>query len=176
MVHPTSQKLLSEKDIKIICLSIGGFYAALGAFSLFMVKLQSMMFSTFGSSPDKLFDNALEVLHKIWVVYMPLLLLLGLGYLAFGFLFGKIKAYKYQINLFLSILCLIWGIAYAISCIEYFDAFFTLMANGFAAFKYSAYVFAGFGIIMVFALMTVPQYMIGRLIKKQEIEKLKSNY
>jgi hypothetical protein len=31
--------------------------------------------------------------------------------------------------------------------------------NGFEAFKYIGYGFAGFGFIAVFALMTVPQYI-----------------
>ena len=170
MIKPLSFKQLFKKDIKTICLSIGGFYAVFGAFALLMVKLQSMMLSNFESSPDESFNNTLNVLHEIWIVYMPLMILLGLGYLTFGFFFNKIKANKYQINALLSILCLIWVIAYSISCIRYLDVFFAGMANDLEAFKYIGYGFAGFGFIAVFALMTVPQYIIGKRIKKQEIE------
>lgn len=170
MIKPISLKQLFKKDIKTICLTIGGFYAVFGAFAILMVKLQTMMLSNFESSPDESFTNTLNVLHEIWIVYMPSLIILGLGYLAFGFLFNKIKTNKYQINLLLSILCLIWAIAYAISCIRYIDVFFSGMPNDFEAFKYIGYGFAGFGFIAVLALMTVPQYIIGRRIKMQEIE------
>ena len=170
MIKPISLKQLFKKDIKTICLTIGGFYAVFGAFAILMVKLQTIMLSNFESSPDESFTNTLKVLHEIWIVYMPLLIILGLGYLAFGFLFNKIKTNKYRINLLLSILCLIWVIAYAISCIRYMDVFFAGMANDFEAFKYIGYGFAGFGFVAVFALMTVPQYIIGKRIKTQETD------
>lgn len=170
MIKPISLKQLFKKDIKVICLSIGGFYAVFGAFAILMVKLQTMMLSNFDPSPDESFIYTLKVLHEIWIFYMPLLIILGFGYLAFGFLFNKIKTNKYQINLLLSILCLIWVIAYAISCIRYMDVLFSGMANDFDAFKYIGYGFAGFGFLAVLALMTVPQYIIGKRIKIQEAE------
>ena len=170
MIKPISLKQLYKKDIKTICLSIGGFYTVFGLFAIMMVKLQSMMISNFESSPDESFTNTLNVLHEIWIVYMPLLSLLGIGYLAFGFFFNKINVNKYQTNLILSLLCLVWVIAYSISCIKYIDIFFAGMAKDFEAFKYIGYGFAGFGFIAVFALMTVPQYIIGKRIKKQETE------
>ena len=170
MIKPISLKQLFKKDIKTICLSIGGFYAVFGVFAILMVKMQTIVLSNFESSPDESFTNTFKVLHEIWMVYMPFLIILGLGYLALGFLYDKIKTNKYQINLLLRILCLIWVIVYAISCIRYMDFFFAGMANDFEGFKYIGYGFAGFGFVAVFALMTVPQYIIGKKIKTQEAD------
>jgi hypothetical protein len=170
MIKPISLKQLFKKDIKTICLSIGGFYAVFGAFAILMIKLQTIMLTNFESSPHESFTSTLKVLHEIWIVYMPLLTILGLGYLAFGFFFNKIKTNKYLINLLLSILCLIWFVAYAISSIRFMDVLFAGMANGFEAFKYILYVFAGIGFVAVFALMTIPQYTIGKKIKTHETE------
>lgn len=170
MIRPINIKNIFKKDIKTICLSIGGFYAVFGAFALLMIKIQTIMISNFDQQPDKSFSNTLNVLHKIWIVYMPFMILIGICYLIFGLLFQKIKTNKYQINLVLSLASLIWVIAYALSCIKYFDSFFVGFENDFAFFKYIAYGFAGFGFIAVFALFTVPQYIIGKRIKRQDIE------
>ena len=170
MIKPISLKQLFKKDIKTICFSIGGFYTVFGLFAIMMVKLQSIMISNFEPSPDESFTNTLNVLHEIWIIYMPLLSLLGIGYLVFGLFFNKINSNKYQINLILSLLCLAWVIAYSLSCIKYLDVFFAAMANDFEAFKNIGYGFAGFGFIAVFALMTVPQYIISKRINKQVTE------
>lgn len=170
MIRPISLKQLFKKDIKTICLSIGGFYTVFGLFAIMMVKLQSMMISNFESSPDDSFSSYFDVLHGIWIVYMPLWIILGLAYVAFGFFYKKIKTNRFQINLLLSILSLIWVIAYSISCIKLIDFLIADMASNIEVFKYVGYVFAGFGFIAVFALMTVPQYIIGKRIKKDSIE------
>ncbi len=170
MTISISLKQLFKKDINTICLSIGVLYALFGVFAILMVKLQTLMLSKFDSPPNEQFTNTLKELHEIWLVYMPLLAILGFGYLAFGLLFNKIKKGKYQINLLLSILCLIWIIAYAVSCIRYVDGFFAVGANDFEAFKYIGYGFAGFGFVVAFALMTVPQYIIGKKIKQKETD------
>jgi hypothetical protein len=170
IIRPLNIKTLFNKDIKIICLSIGGFYTVFGAFALLMVKIQKIMISNFDQQADKRFSNTLNVLHEIWIVYMPLMILIGVCYLIFGLLFKKIKTNKYQINLVLSIFSMTWVITYAISCIKYFYTFFAGFGNDFAVFKYIGYGFAGFGFIAVFALFTVPQYLIGKSIKRQGVE------
>ena len=170
MIKPISIKNILKKDIKTICLTIGGFYAVFGVFALLMVKMQTMMISNFDPKPDESFTNTLNVLHEIWIVYMPLMILIGISYIVFGLSFQKIKSKKLQINLVLSILSLIWVIAYAISCIKYMNVFFAGMSNDFEMFKYIAYGFAGFGFVAVFTLFTVPQYIIGQRIKRQETE------
>jgi hypothetical protein len=43
MIKSFSFRDLFKKDVKIICLSIGGFYAAFGALALLMVKMQNII-------------------------------------------------------------------------------------------------------------------------------------
>lgn len=169
MIKQFSIKTLFKKDISTICLSIGGFYAVFGIMAIILIKMQTIMFSNFGQEPDESFMNIFIVLHKIWIVYMPLMILLGISYMAFGMLYNRIQVNKFQINLVLSILSTIWVIAYSISCIKYLDILLADMANDFEPFKYIGYVFAGIGFIVVIAVFTVPQYIIGKKIKKQEI-------
>jgi surface polysaccharide O-acyltransferase-like enzyme len=172
MIKPFSFRDLFKKDVKTICLYIGGLYAAFGALALLMVKMQNMMFSDFVTNTDDSFQNAINILHNIWTVYMPFLILIGICYLVFGLLYHKIQADKYQINLVLSIISLIWVIAYSISCLKYVDEFFKSVITEFEAFKYVVYIFAGFGFLAVFAAFTVPQYKISRRIKEQiELDK-----
>ena len=168
MIGSFSLRKLFQKDIKTICLTIGGFYVAFGALSLLIVKVQTMTIFNFDPKPDDNFLNMLNILHNIWIVFMPLMILLGIGYLLFGLLYFRIKVNRFQVNLVLSILSLIWVIAYAVSSLKYLYGFFAEMATDFAPFKYIGYVIAGFGFIAVLAVFTVPQYIIGKRIKKEK--------
>ena len=68
MIKSISLKQLFKKDIKTICLSIGGFYTVFGAFAILMVKLQTIMLSNVESSPDESFSNTLKVMAKIKMI------------------------------------------------------------------------------------------------------------
>lgn len=168
MIKSFSFRDIFKKEVKTICLSIGGFYAAFAVLALLMVKMQNIILSNFETKPDDSFQNSISILHNIWNVYMPFLILIGICYLLFGLFYHKIRADKYQINLILSILSLIWVISYSISCLKYTDAFFKSSMHEFETFKYIGYVFAGFGFLAVFAAFTVPQYKIGKRIKEQK--------
>ena len=128
------------------------------------------MISNPSPQTDDSFTNTLKVLHEIWIIYMPFMILIGICYILFGLFFQKIKSNKFQFNLLLSILSLIWVLAYAISCIKYIKLFTSSFENDLLSFKYITYCFAGFGLIAVTALFTVPQYIIGKRIKQQETE------
>ena len=160
-----------KKDVRIICLTIGGFYTLFGTLALIMIKIQSIMISNFDQHPDRSFLNLINILHNIFIVYMPFMILIGVCYLVFGLLFKKIKTYKYEINLVLSLISLIWVIAYALGCLKYLVTFNDSFEIDFASFKYLVYGFAGFGFIAVFALFTVPQFIIGKKIKNINLEK-----
>lgn len=164
MINPRIKNLF-KKDVKTICLSIGGIYAVFGVLALGMVKMQTMMLSNFDAEPDESFMNTMNVLHKLWIHYMPFLVLIGIGYVVFGLLYSKTRVNKFQVNLVLSIISVIWVFAYAFSCIKYLDILF----SDFEPFKYVSYVFAGFGFIAVIAALTVPQYIIGKRIRKEEV-------
>lgn len=90
MIRPTNIKNIFKKDIKTIYLSLGGFYAVFGAFALLTNFMQTMMMPNIDAQPDVSFSNYLNVLHEIWIVFMPLLIILGLSYVVLGLLFQKI--------------------------------------------------------------------------------------
>ena len=75
-----------------------------------------------------------------------------------------------DINLVLSILSLIWVLFYGMSIAKNSDALFAGLENDIEIFKNIAYMFAGLGFIMVLALFTIPQYIIGKKIKSHNIE------
>ena len=83
MIRPFSIKSLLKKDIKTICISLGGFYAVFGAFALLIVKMQTMMISNPSPQTDDSFTNTLKVLHEIWIIYMPFMILIGICYISF---------------------------------------------------------------------------------------------
>ena len=161
-------KDLFKKEVKSICIALGGFYSAFGLLALLMIKMQKLMIGSFEPIPDDSFQNTMNLLHRIWGSYMPFLILIGICYLLFGLFYNKIKANKYQINLVLSIISLIWVIAYSISSIKYVDVFLKTGEKDFEFFKYIGYIFVAFGFLAVLIVFTVPQYKIGKKIKEKE--------
>jgi surface polysaccharide O-acyltransferase-like enzyme len=164
-----------KNKTKLTCLVLGGIYAIFGSFSLLIILIQRLMISSFDPITDNSFMTSHNTLFKIWIIHMPLMVFIGLCYLIFGLLIKRIKSSKFQINLFLSIFSFVWVVTYLIRSIEYFNSFNMGMPNEFEYFKYISYVFAFFGFAVVTALFTVPQFFIGRMIKKEENEKINNN-
>ncbi|MBC34643.1 MAG: hypothetical protein CL663_01170 [Bacteroidetes bacterium] len=169
MIRSFSLQELLKKDAKKICMTIGGFYTFFGIAALLMVRLQSNMMSTFEDPAHDSFNTMMSLMHESWNTHMPFLALLGIAYLAFGYFFNKIKMDKLKINLILGSLCLIWTISYPFSITQYIDLFANFGGEEFEAFKYISYVFGAFGFAVVLALMTVPQFFIGKKIKQREM-------
>lgn len=170
MNKPFKIKKLFDNNISILSFSIGGYYVLFGVFALLMVRLQAMMLPDFITLSDDSFVDNLRVLHEIWIVYMPFLILLGTAYVLFGLFYKMIKKISFYINLALGILSLIWVIVYMINSVKYIDVFFANTEIEFDAIKNFGYVMSGFGFLAILATFTVPQYIIGRKIRKQEIE------
>ena len=163
MIRTMSIFDIFKKDIKTISLLFGGFYIFIGAFSLLMIKF---IMPNFAPTSEEIFSKTYEILGNIWIIYMPLLIIIGICYLVFGFLNHKIKTSRFQINLLLSILSLFWVVAYMISNLRYLDIFLSGFRDSGMIGVF--YIFAGLGFIVVLALLTVPQYVIGKRIKKQD--------
>lgn len=166
----TKHMKILKKDPKQICIRLGAIYSGFGAFSYFILTMQKSMLSNFNTETSDEFAKLMTTLHEIWGIYMPLLFLLGLGYMAFGLFFNKISINKFKINQVISLISLLLVIGYTISSFEFFKIFSTNAQQDFEFFKYISYVFAGFGFFAIFVLMTVPQYIIGKKIKQLEIE------
>ncbi len=167
MLESVKIKKVFQKDVNKICISIGVFYAIIGLFSIGMIKLQELMTTTFKTSTDERFSLYQDTLNDIWYTYMPLMFVLGLLYLGFGLFYKKITTDKYLINLVLSIMSIAWVIGYTISSMNNADILFADLGED----KYLVYGFAGFGYIIVLAIFTIPQYIIGKRIKNIEIDK-----
>jgi hypothetical protein len=170
MTEGNNKQKKFRKIIKIICISLGGGYALIGLWGLLFMTLQSLMDANFIQTQEPQFIKYKEVLNGIWTVHLPLMILIGFGYLIFGLQFKRIKSNKFMINIVLSIISLIWTISYTGNCIFHWDILFDGMAHDPEIFYYLAYVYAIFGFVAVFALFTVPQYIIGKLIKKLDNE------
>lgn len=170
MIRTMSIFDIFKKDIKTISLLFGGFYIFIGAFSLLMIKF---IMPNFAPTSEEIFSKTYEILGNIWIIYMPLLIIIGICYLVFGFLNHKIKTSRFQINLLLSILSLFWVVAYMISNLRYLDIFLSGFRDSGMIGVF--YIFAGLGFIVVLALLTVPQYVIGKRIKKQDKKIRQSN-
>lgn len=107
-----------------------------------------------------------NVLYGILKIHMPFMILIGISYIVFGLLFQKIRKNKFELNLLLSILSVIWVITYAVSSLKLINLFLSEL-DEVEFFKYIARGFAAFGFITMLASFTIPQYYIGRAIRKQ---------
>ncbi|MCT4636844.1 MAG: hypothetical protein N4A72_03960 [Bacteroidales bacterium] len=161
---------LFKKYTRIICMLLGGAYALFGLFALAIVTMQSLMLSGSMSDIDESFTNSLSAMHSIFKIYMPLLILLGIGYLIFGIFYNRIKSKRYQINLLLSIMCIAWIAGYIVNNVLNVDELNAGFANNNEALKLMAYGYLIFGSIIALAIMAVPQYILGRAIKQNNIE------
>ncbi len=163
MANSFSFSRFKLKDIRILSLVLGGSYAGFGLFALFIVFMQKKMMESFGETPNDPFFDTMSILHEIFFTFMPLLALLGAGYLLFGLLLKQLGRARFAVNLVLGIGCLTWAIMYSLASEEYFESFQGLMADfpvdlGFDKWtKFSA----GSGFVMVFGLLTIPQLFIG---------------
>jgi len=160
-------KTVLRNKTSAICIAIGGFYMVFGLLDLCMIIFQKMMISDIGQFPGMKFTNMLSLIHGIWIIYMPLMILLGIAYLIFGLLFHQISSHKFQINLVLSALSLIWVLAYVISCLPYMHLLISDFAFGQKWFGSLIYIITAFGFLVVFSLFTLPQFIIGMQIRKQ---------
>jgi hypothetical protein len=154
-----------KKDIKTISLSFGGFYIFIGGLALLMIEV---IMPNFAPTSEEIFLKSIDILSDIWIIYMPLLIIIGISYLAFGFFSHKIKTSRFQINLLLSLLSLFWVISYMISNLRYLETFLTGFSD--SGMINIAYIFAGIGFLTVLALLTIPQYVIAKKIRKQDKE------
>ncbi|MDZ7743239.1 MAG: hypothetical protein U5Q03_16265 [Bacteroidota bacterium] len=126
---------------------IGG---GIAVFSLMCIIQVSIMSADFINS-----------LKSVWIIYMPILALIGGLYFLFGLRFKKIKKNKLIIHIIISIASLIWLTLY-INALNKSDS----IPND----SIETYFYFG-GIITGIVIMIIPQFIIGRKIYKIEVEK-----
>lgn len=155
------------KDIRLFSLILGGCYAGFGAFSSFIVLMQKWTFSKFEEFPDDAFMETMLIMHDIWLTYMPWLVLIGIGYVAFGLSLKQLGKLRFHANLVLGIASLAWAICYSIGSMAYFESFNSLLKDmpmmdqmpfDFAEISNTSAIF---GFISVGAMLVLPQAFIG---------------
>lgn len=125
------------------------------------------MFSKFEEFPDDAFMETMFIMHDIWLTYMPLLVLIGLGYVAFGLSLKQMGKLRFHANLVLGIASLLWAICYSIGSVEYLESFnsllkdFPMMDQMPIDFAEISNTSAIFGYVWVAFLLVLPQTFIG---------------
>jgi hypothetical protein len=137
MAHPASNpstSLRTDRNSGIITCIFGGVMIPFGAFGLLMVALQRLMFSTLPPIPatdphGKLFLETMHLIHGAWLIYMPLLIVIGVVFVVAGiqlFRGSQVARRVAQVN---AGLCYVWLIAYAVSCYQILPTMLDLFAS-----------------------------------------------
>ena len=158
-------KELFKKEPKKIIRTVGLFYAGIGAWCLFVLTL---MTSTMNGFPEDGefdgFNRTFEILQNIWTTYMPVLIIIGLGMVAFSYAFERLNEQRIAIQTGILVVCVVWVIAYSIASIPYLEAFQSISPEQ-EIFNGLTYIFAIFGFGAVFALMTIPNFKVLKKLK-----------
>ncbi len=162
-------KVPLNENPKQMCIGLGAGYAGFGIIALAMTEFQKLLLSRMDQpAPDKYFTDIMSNIHSVWELYMPLLILLGLLLIVFGLTFNRLKKHKYKISVFLGLLSLIWLTGYTVKSIEFIRLFNATTPFGTGHSGIITYIFAGAGLLFLFAMFTVPQYYIMKKIKSSE--------
>jgi len=81
------QKFKASNQIKTICMVVGIVYSGFASFMLGIVFLQKLMI--YGSGIPTEDVTGLNSSHNIFFIFLPLVILLGIAYIKFGFSFSK---------------------------------------------------------------------------------------
>jgi hypothetical protein len=109
------------KEIKTICIVIGAFYAAYGLFSIGILSFQSFFANQI--EPGAFEADVLDDLQHSFIhgfSFMPLLVMLGLGYILFGVFLHRLVEQHLKIYLILAILTLLWVATYLLGSYNIF--------------------------------------------------------
>lgn len=111
---------MKAKSAGLISLIYGFLGCGLGIFSLFTLYMGQKMLNNFKSTGEqflkmKFYFNAL---HDSWLIYMPLIIIIGLIYILAGWLIKKGKKEGISVGIFAGILNLLWFAGYAISILD----------------------------------------------------------
>ncbi|WP_420577987.1 hypothetical protein [Ekhidna sp.] len=169
-MKPILSKELFKKEPKKIIRTVGLFYAGIGAWCFFGLTLMNSTMSNFPKDEEfEGFNRTFEILQNIWMTYMPLLIIIGFGMVAFSYALERLNEQRIAIQTGILIVCTIWVIAYSIASIPYLEAFLSISPEQ-EAFNGLTYIFALFGFGAVFALMTIPNYKVLKKLKAENTD------
>jgi len=155
------QKFKASNQIKTICMVVGIVYSGFATFMLGIVFLQKLM--VYGSGIPTEEVTGLNSSHNIFFIFLPLVILLGIAYIKFGFSFSKTPIKPILVNNILRIVSAIISVSYSIVC-------FRLLILGLPGFFSITAVLmilsSAFGFFIVILVFNLPQYFISKKIKK----------
>lgn len=162
MVNFFNQRSTPFKTATIIVLVIGGIYTVMGSLMYLMVQFQQFVFHHLDKDvPDEFF-----LLHEVVEVYMPFLIVLGLGYLAFGNWLRELKGKALYVNIVLAFAGIAWAIPYTISAVENTLVFRVIPANELGFLDYFFRALNVLAVLAIIAAFTIPQFIAGKKIKE----------
>lgn len=165
MIPLNSTKLFKKEPKKIIRI-IGLFYIGIGGWCLLGMALQRSMMKDFSESSEFVtIKHTLTLLHHAWIIYMPLLALIGALMVLFSYMFDKIQEQRLAIQKGILILCIIWAVAYTYANIPYIKAFQAMLPEPFLA-----YVMAVFAFGVVMAFMVIPNYKVLKRLNTEALQ------
>ncbi|MEP2773506.1 MAG: hypothetical protein ABJH05_15245 [Fulvivirga sp.] len=115
------------------------------------------------------FNRTFEILHNIWTIYMPLLVIIGFSMVVFSYAFERLNAQRIAIQTGILVACTVWVIAYSVACIPYLKAFQSMSPEQ-EVFNWITYIFAIFGFGAVFALLTIPNFKVLKKLKAENTD------
>jgi hypothetical protein len=146
------------KGVRIFLIIYGGVMTIIPLFYLFSLVIVRF-----------LFNNPMKG-EIIWIIFMPILAIIGIMFLLTGLLIKKIKKRRLLIHIIISFFPIIWMVLYTI--ISFNCNHFPNKSEG--EINYILARVFGYGaMVMVFLLFLVPEIIIGfKLYKIQKINRL----
>jgi len=108
---------MKAKSSGVISIIYGFLGCGFGVFALLTIYAGQKMINNFKATGDRISKmiNYFAALQNVWLVYMPLMIIIGLIYVSSGLLLKKEKKEGISVGIFAAILNLIWFAGYAIS-------------------------------------------------------------
>ncbi|WP_424963607.1 hypothetical protein [Ekhidna sp.] len=167
-MKPILFKELFKKEPKKIIRTVGLFYAGIGAWCFFGLKLMKSTVYNFPEDKElEGFNRTSQILQNIWTTYMPFLIMIGLSMVAFSFALERLKEQRIVIQTGILVVCAIWVIGYSVAFIPYLQAFQSIIPEQRGLLNGLNYIYTIFGFGAVFALMTIPNYKVLKKLKDE---------
>jgi hypothetical protein len=106
---------MKTKVISVLTMVYGGGTAVFGLFFIAIIFLQKLMFSTMPSSVNFVNQRLyMETLHNIWLVFMPMLIVLGFLFVLSGYCLYNARDVGKRLAQGSSIAVILWFAFYAL--------------------------------------------------------------
>lgn len=166
---PINIKKLFAKDARKLLRHFGGLYIILSIGAIFMLFLQDKILTATDNSVFPGSTKSTNLLYDIWIVFMPGLFIIGLGYLFISIFYKKLRMNRLRLHITLSVTMLVWFVSYCIACFDLLGIANQGLPQDFPYFNYIFYFFAAFGFVGCYFFFVHPQWIIYKKIKAERV-------